>query len=56
MGWDSSEEEISTLEGLIRRERNSKVRDRMRGVLLLKKNYTAGRVAEILGVTERTVL
>ena len=56
MGWDSSEEEISTLERLIKKERDSQVRDRLRGILLLKKNYTVSRVAEILGVTERTVL
>jgi len=55
MRWDSTEEEISTFERLIRKEKNSKVRDRMRGVLLLKKNFTVDRVAEILGVTERTV-
>ena len=55
MGGDSSEKEISTLERLVRGEKNSKVRDRLRCVLLLKKNYTVGSVAEILCVTERTV-
>ena len=55
MGWDSTEEEISTLERLIKKERDSQVRDRLRGILLLKKNFTVNRVAEILGVTERTV-
>jgi len=55
MGWDSTEEEISTLERLIKKERDSQVRDRLRGILFLKKNYTVSRVAEILGVTERTV-
>ena len=54
MGRDVKDE-ILILEKLVRKEKNSNLRDRLRGILLLKKNFTPGEVAEILGVTERTV-
>ena len=54
MGGDKKEE-IKHIEGLIRKEKDPCVRDRLRGILLLKKGYTQGKVAEIMGVTTRTV-
>jgi len=54
MGRDVKEE-IKILETLVKKEKNPKLRDRLRGILLLKKNYTHSKVAEILGVTKRTV-
>ncbi|MEA2054146.1 MAG: helix-turn-helix domain-containing protein [Candidatus Thermoplasmatota archaeon] len=53
MGRDA--EEIQFIERLLKQEKNPNVRDRLRGILLLKKNYKPGEVAEILGVTERTL-
>jgi len=54
MGWDEKDE-IKHIEKLIKKERDPQVRDRLRGVLLLKKGYTQGKVAEIMDVTTRTV-
>ena len=54
MGRDAKEE-IKILEKLVKKEKNPKLRDRLRGILLLKKNFTICEVAEILGVTERTL-
>jgi len=54
MGRDAKEE-IKILEKLVKKEKSPKLRDRLRGILLLKKNYTHNEVAEILGVTKRTV-
>lgn len=54
MGRDAKEE-IKILEKLVKKEQNPKLRDRLRGILLMKKNYTHSEVAEILGVTERTL-
>lgn len=54
MGRDA-EEEIKILEKLVKKEKNPKLRDRLRGILLMKKNFTICEVAEILGVTERTL-
>jgi len=54
MGRDAKEE-IKILEKLVKKEKNPKLRDRLRGILLLKKNYKHSEVAEILGVTERTL-
>ena len=54
MEWDAKEE-IEFLEKLVKKEKNPKLRDRLRGILLLKKNFTICEVAEILGITERTV-
>jgi Transposase and inactivated derivatives len=47
--------EIKYLEKMIKKEKDPQVRDRLRGILLLKKNYTPSEVAKIFGVTERTV-
>ncbi|MGF3554487.1 MAG: helix-turn-helix domain-containing protein, partial [Thermoplasmatota archaeon] len=47
--------EIKYLERLVKNEKNPLVRDRLRGILLLKKNYHRIEVAKILGVTDRTV-
>jgi len=54
MGGDKKDE-IKHIEGLIRKEKDPRVRDRLRGILLLKKGYTQDKVAEIMGVTTRTV-
>ena len=54
MGWDEKDE-IKHIEKLIKKEKDPRVRDRLRGVLLLKKGYTQGKVAEIMDVTTRTV-
>lgn len=54
MGWDTKEE-IEFLKKLVKKERDLKLRDRLRGILLIKKKYTYSEVAEILGVTERTI-
>ena len=54
MGRDAKEE-IIILEKLVKKEKNPKLRDRLRGILLLKRNFTHSEVAEILGITERTV-
>jgi len=54
MGRDVKEE-IKILEKLVKKEKNPKLRDRLRGVLLMKKNFTICEVSEILGVTERTL-
>ena len=54
MGWDEKDE-IKHIEKLIKKEKDPRVRDRLRGVLLLKKGYTQGKVAEIMNVTTRTV-
>jgi len=54
MGRDVKDE-IILLEKLVKKEKNPKLRDRLRGILLLKKSFTYSEVAEILGVTERTV-
>lgn len=53
MGRDARE--IRYLKKLMKSEKESKVKDRIRGILLLKKNYTHREVSEILGVTERTL-
>jgi transposase len=47
--------EIKSLEKLVKNEKDSLVKDRLRGILLLKKNYHRIEVAKILGVTDRTV-
>jgi putative transposase len=47
--------EIKYLERLVKNEKDSKVKDRLRGILLLKKNYNRIEVAKILGVTDRTL-
>ena len=47
--------EIKYLERLVKTEKNHQVKDRLRGILLLKKNYHRIEVAKILGVTDRTV-
>ena len=49
------EEEIQFIERLLKQEKKPKVRDRLRGILLLKKNYTHSEVAEIMGATEQTL-
>ena len=54
MGRDTKEE-IKILEKLVKKEKNPKLRDRLRGILLLKKNYTHSEVAEILGVNEQWI-
>ncbi len=54
MEWDAKEE-ISSLEKMMKNEKDLKVKDRLRGIFLLKKNYNRSEVAEILGVTERTL-
>jgi len=54
MGWDAKKE-IKILEKLVKKEKKPKLMDRLRGILLMKKNYTHSEVAEILGVTERTL-
>jgi len=54
MGQDAKEE-ILSLEKMIKKEKNPKVKDRLRGIFLLKKNYNRSEVAEMLGVTERTL-
>lgn len=51
----NAKEEIEYIEKLIKEERDPTLRDRLRGILLLKKGYTPVKIAEILGVTERTV-
>ena len=50
-----AKEEISSLEKMMKNEKDPKVKDRLRGIFLLKKNYNRSEVAEILGVTERTL-
>ena len=55
MGPDAKEE-IKILEKLVKKEKNPKLRARLRGILLMKKNYKHSEVAEILGVTERTLI
>jgi len=47
--------EIKYLEKLIQNEKNLKIKDRARAILLMKKNYKQYEVAEILRVTERTL-
>lgn len=54
MGRDAKEE-IQFIERLLKQEKKLKVRDRLRGILLLKKNYKHSEVAEIMGVTERAL-
>lgn len=46
---------IKYLERLIKIEKDPTVKDRLRGILLLKKNYHRIEVAKILGITDRTV-
>jgi transposase len=53
MGRDARE--IRYLERLMKNEKDPTIKDRIRGILLLKKNYSRSEVAEILGVTERTL-
>lgn len=53
MGRDARE--IKYLEKLIKAEKDPLVKDRLRGILLLKKNYHRIEVAKILGVTDRTL-
>lgn len=47
--------EIKYLEKLMKNEKNLKIKDRIRAILLMKKQYKQYEVAEILGVTERTL-
>ncbi|MCX6665638.1 MAG: helix-turn-helix domain-containing protein [Euryarchaeota archaeon] len=47
--------EIKYFEMLIKNEKDPLVKDRLRGILLLKKNYNRIEVAKILGVTDRTL-
>jgi transposase len=47
--------EIKYLERLVKNEKDPLVKDRLRGILLLKKNYHRIEVAKILGVTDRTL-
>ncbi len=47
--------EIKYLETLIKNEKNLKIKDKARAILLMKKKYKQYEVAEILGVTERTL-
>ena len=50
-----ADKEIKYLENLIKKERDFEEKDRLRAVLLLKKNFKQCEVEEILGITERTV-
>lgn len=54
MEWDA-DKEIKYLEKLVKKEKDLEVKDRLRAVLLLKKNFKQCEVAKILGITERTV-
>ena len=54
MGRDA-EEEITFLKELVRKEKNPKLRDIFRAMLLPEKKYRHNEVAELLGVTERTI-
>jgi len=47
--------EVKYLERLVKNEKDPLVKDRLRGILLLKKNYHRIEVAKILGVTDRTL-
>jgi len=47
--------EVKYLERLVKNEKDPLVKDRLRGILLLKKNYNRIEVAKILGVTDRTL-
>lgn len=46
---------IKYLEKLIKNEKNLKIKDKARAILLMKKNYKQYEVAEIFRVTERTL-
>ena len=49
------DEEIDLIDTKLKEERDPKVRDRLRMVLLLKEGYKPKEVATILRTTERTV-
>lgn len=53
MGCDARE--IKYIERLVKKEKDPQVKDRLRGILLLKKNYNRIEVAKILGITDRTL-
>jgi len=48
-------DKVCTLEDRLRKEKNPKVRDRLRMIILLKEEYKQKEVAKIMRVTERTV-
>lgn len=48
-------DEVCILEDRLKKEKNSKVRDRLRMIILLKEGYKQKEVAKIMRTTERTV-
>ena len=48
-------DEIELIDAKLREEKDPKVRDRLRMILLLKEGYKQREVAEIMRTTERTV-
>jgi len=54
MGWDAAEE-INILNRRLKKEKNSETRDRIRGIILLKKGHRLQEIANIMGVNRRTV-
>jgi len=48
-------DKVCTLEDRLRKEKNPKVRDRLRMIILLKEEYKQKEVAKIMRVTERTI-
>jgi len=54
MGWDATEE-INILNRRLKEEKNPETRDRIRGIILLKKGYRLQEIANIMGVNRRTV-
>jgi len=54
MGWDAAEE-INILNRRLKKEKNPETRDRIRGIILLKKGHRLQEIANIMGVNRRTV-
>ena len=54
MGWDATEE-INILNRRLKKEKNPETRDRIRGIILLKKGHRLQEIANIMGVNRRTV-
>lgn len=48
-------DKVCTLEDRLRKEKDPKVRDRLRMIILLKEGYKQKEVSKIMRVTERTV-
>ncbi len=54
MGRDATEE-INAPNKMLKKEKNAETRDRIRGIILLKKGYKLREIASIMGVSRRTI-